>query len=268
MRRMLYVAGAFVLIAGFQLFVLGGRTEDFFARTNEPSLTAAILGAGYWTSAILELGSARRREWSRARLAMPAVLFFTTITLVLSLVHVDRFHLDNVFGIAWLVVYATFPVAMATILFLQLRAPGDDAPRRTALPGWMRLALAAQAAVLFTLGAALYADPVDAGFWPWPLTPLTGRAVGAWLLGTGFIAAHVAIENERERVDVAMLSYAAFGALQLLAVARYSGTPDWSTLGAVAYLGLLTSMMAVGLHGWLTRGTHCSNASAMCSRSR
>ena len=85
-------------------------------------------------------------------------------------------------------------------------------------------------------------------------------------MGTGVIAAHVAIENARERVDIAMLSYAAFGALQLVAVVRYWDTPDWSTLGAVAYLGFLASMVAIGLHGWLTRRNH--SASAMRSRAR
>jgi cytochrome b561 len=270
MRRMLYVAGVFVLIAGFQLFVLSGQTEDFFAWTIDPPLTAAFLGAGYWSSAILELGSARRREWSRARLAMPAVLFFTTLTLVLSVVHIDRFHTDSVFGIAWLVVYGCFPVAMATILFLQLRAPGADAPVRAPLAGWVRVVLVAQAIPLFILGAWLYAAPLDAAsLWPWELTPLTGRAVGAWLMGTGFIAAHVAIENARERVDVAALSYAAFGALQLVAVARYPDTPDWSALGAVAYLGLLVSMTIVGLLCWLTRQAQpAQTSSSSASRSR
>jgi hypothetical protein len=269
MRRMLYVAGGFVLIAGFQLVVLTGRTEDFFAWTIDPPLTAAFLGAGYWSSAILEFGSARRREWSGARLAMPTVLFFTTITLVLSLVHIDKFHTDSVFGIAWLVVYAAFPVSMATILFLQVRVAGPDEPRRSSLPSWVRLALAVQAVVMFALGAALYAAPVDAAaLWPWPLTPLTGRAVGAWLLGTGFIAAHVAIENARERVDIAMLSYAAFGILQLVAVARYWDTPDWTTLGALAYLGFLAAMTGLGLYGWLTRSRQSASASAMRSRAR
>lgn len=269
MRRMLYVAGAFVLIAGFQLFVLTERTEDFFAWTIDPPLTAAFLGAGYWSSAILELGSARRTEWSAARLAMPTVLFFTTITLVLSLIHLDKFHTGSVFGIAWLVVYAAFPVSMATILVLQMRGAGDDAPRLSPLPSWVRLTLAVQATILFALGAMLYAAPVDAAsLWPWPLTPLTGRAVGAWLLGTGFIAAHVAIENARERVDIAMLSYAAFGVLQLVAVARYWDTPDWSALGAAAYLGFLAAMVALGLYGWLTRERHSASASAMRSRAR
>jgi hypothetical protein len=275
MRRMLYVAGCFVLIAGFQLFVLTDRTEDFFAWTIDPPLTAAFLGAGYWSSAILELGSARRPEWSGARLAMPTVLFFTTITLVLSLVHIDKFHTDSVFGIAWLVVYAAFPIAMATILILQARASGGDVPRRSSLPTWMRLVLVVQAVILFALGAYFYAAPVDAAsLWPWPLTPLTGRAVGAWLLGTGFIAAHVAIENARERVDIAQLSYAAFGVLQLVAVARYWDTPEWSALGAVAYLSFLATITGVGLYGWLTRtgdsraGAHSSSAAAIRSRAR
>lgn len=271
MRRMLYVAGAFVLIAGFQLFVLSGETEDFFAWTIDVPLTAAFLGAGYWSSAILELGSARRRDWSGARLAMPTVLFFTTITLVLSLVHIDKFHTDSLFGIAWLVVYACFPVAMATILFLQLRAPGADVPRQSSLPSWTRWALVAQAVVLIAFGIALYAAPVGAAsLWPWPLTPLTGMAVGAWLMGTGVIAAHVAIENARERVDIAMLSYAAFGALQLVAVARYPDTPDWSPLGAVVYLGFLAAMTGLGLAGWLAMhaAAHSSNATAMRSRAR
>src|SRR5512144_1233203 len=162
MRSMLYVAGGFVIIAGFQLFVLSERTEDFFAWTIDAPLTAAFLGAGYWSSAVLELGSARRREWSRARLAMPAVLFFTTITCALTVVHLDRFHLDSVFGVAWLVVYGGFPVAMAMILFVQLRAFGADAPARTSLPGWLRVALVGQATVMVALGAGLYAAPLDA----------------------------------------------------------------------------------------------------------
>lgn len=269
MRRMLYVAGVFVLIAGFQLFVLSGQTEDFFAWTIDVPLTAAFLGAGYWSSAILELGSARRPAWSGARMAMPTVLFFTTITLILSVIHIDKFHTDSLFGIAWLVVYACFPIAMGAILFLQLRAPGADVPRRSALPGWTRWALVAQAVILIALGAALYAAPVGAAsLWPWPLTPLTGRAIGAWLLGTGVIAAHVAIENARERVDVAMLSYAAFGLLQLVAVARYASTPDWSTLGAVAYLGFLAAMAALGLYGWFTRDAGAQSSSASATRSR
>lgn len=39
--------------------------------------------------------------------------------------------------------------------------------------------------LLFGLGAALYLVPsVQSVLWPWPLTPLTARAVAAWLVAS------------------------------------------------------------------------------------
>jgi hypothetical protein len=107
MRWMLLVAGAFVVIADTQLFVLTEHTERYVAWSVDQPLTAAFLGAGYWASAVLELGSACHDE--SARLAMPAVLLFTTITLAVTLIHLSRVHLHGLFGIACLVVYASFP---------------------------------------------------------------------------------------------------------------------------------------------------------------
>jgi hypothetical protein len=41
--------------------------------------------------------------------------------------------------------------------------------------------------------------------WPWALTPLTGRAIGAWAIGIGTIAAHAAWENNWWRLRPMML---------------------------------------------------------------
>jgi hypothetical protein len=56
------------------------QTETYFAWTIHPPLTAAVLGAGYWASFVLELLSARERLWARTRVAVPAVLLFSTLT--------------------------------------------------------------------------------------------------------------------------------------------------------------------------------------------
>jgi len=250
MERMLLVSGAFVVIAGFQLFVLSGRTADYFAWTIDPPLTAAFLGAGYWSSAVLEFGSARRHAWARARVAMPAVLVFTTITLIVTLSHLDKFHLDSVFGIAWLVVYCVFPVAMTAVLVGQLRVRGVDPPRGESLALWARAVLVLQAAVLAPFGVALLvATSTFDSWWPWTLTPLTARATGAWLVGVAVIAVHIVIERSLDRTDVGLASYGAFGLLQLIALARYSGTPDWSAAGATAYIGFCALMVVVGAFG-------------------
>ena len=87
MRRMLMAAGVLVALAGIQLFVFSERTDRFFAWTIEPPLTASFLGASYWASVLFQFGAARERLWANARIAVPTVFVFTTVTLIVTLVH-------------------------------------------------------------------------------------------------------------------------------------------------------------------------------------
>src|SRR6266566_659123 len=93
MRRMLYVAAALVFLAGVPLFLLTEHTDQFFAWTIQSHLTAAFLGAAYWSSFVLEILAAREGLWAHARSTVLAVLIFTALTMVVTLVHVDKFHL-------------------------------------------------------------------------------------------------------------------------------------------------------------------------------
>ena len=73
---------------------------------------------------------------------------------------------------------------LAVLWAIQLRLPGGDPPRRAPMSGGVRLAIYLLAAGMLILGVALFVAPLGAGvLWPWELTPLTGRAVGAWLIG-------------------------------------------------------------------------------------
>jgi hypothetical protein len=58
-------------------------------------------------------------------------------------------------------------------------------------------------------------------------------------------------ENDFGRVYAGMAGYAVLGALQLLALARYGGTVDWSGAGGWIYLLFVLSVISVGLYGWL-----------------
>jgi hypothetical protein len=181
---------------------------------------------------------------------MPTVLLFTTITLVITFVHLDRFHTSALSGIAWIAVYLAFPPAMAWVLWRQVRAAGQVPPRARRLPRWLRAALGLQAAILLPLGVALLAVPMHAAaIWPWPLTPLTGRAIGAWVFGIGVLAVHMTLEDAVERLAVPMTSYIAFATLELIALARYADTPGLSTTGAIAVAAFLTGMLLIGAYG-------------------
>jgi len=262
MRRMLLAASLLVFTIGIPLFLASEQTARFFAWTVEPPLTAAFLGAAYWASFVLEFMASREREWARARVAVPAVLTFTTVTLAVTLLHLNRFHLDFSFSDVdarttawdtltvtwvWLVVYACVPAIMGTLLIRQLRVPGTDAPREAPLPQILRVGLLVQSAVLLVVGLGLLLAPAVFGpLWPWRLTPLTARAIGAWLLGIGIAAAHMAVENDWTRVRAGMVSYNVFAGLELLALARYGNTLASSGASAWVYVLFLFSVLLVG----------------------
>jgi hypothetical protein len=257
MRWLLLVASVLVFIIGIPLFLLSGQTDRYFAWTISVPLTAAFLGAGYWSSFFIEFVASRERVWANSRVAVPAVFVFTVLTLVATLIHLDLFHLGSSFaGITqigtwtWMVVYVSVPILLAALWLIQLRLPGGDPPRRTPMSGGVRLAIYLLAAGMLVVGVALFVAPLGAGvLWPWELTPLTGRAVGAWLIGLGVAAAHMARERDWRRVLPASAMFAVFGALELVVLFRFLGDVVWSGVRAWIYLLFLLSMLAVGLYG-------------------
>ena len=253
MRVWLLVDTVLVLLSGFQLFVLTERTNTAFAWTIASPLTAAFLGAGYWAALLLVFGSSRQTRWSDARLAVFGVLVFTTLTTVATLLHLDKFHLaasnlgPRVAAWGWLGVYVFVPPVLLVLLILQLRVPGHDPPRMLRLPVFIRVILALQGAILLILGTTMFAQPAVPS-WPWALTPLTGRAIAAWLVGIGVIAVQVVWENDWRRVRVAMGSFTLLAVLELVALARYGKSVDWTQPAAAAYLFFLLVMAGVGAY--------------------
>ena len=257
MRRLLYINSALVLVIGFPLYLLSEHTDTYFAWTIHPPLTAAVLGAGYWASFVLELLSARERLWVKTRVAVPAVLLFSTLTLVITLIHADRFHFHSPQLITragtwiWLGVYVSVPIAMGWLLVAQQRQARPDPGRVAPLASWVRIVLALQAAVMLAVGVPMLLVPrAMLGTWPWELTPLTSRAIGAWAIGIGIIAAHAAWENDWWRLRPMMPSYALLGLLLVISLLRYPADVDWSRAAAMVYVVFLATVLLLGGYGW------------------
>lgn len=254
MRRLLLVATILVVLAGVALFVFSERTEDWFAWTVTPPLTAAFLGAAYWASAVVEWTSSRASAWADARVAVPSVFVFTTLTLGVTLIHLDRFHLGADLAIvtraitwAWIAVYVVVPVLMVVLWVAQRRVPGGDPPRRYPLPGLLRLAVALSAVLLLVAGGWLLLAPQDAAdWWPWELTPLTGRAIGAWLVGLGVSAAQTVLEADARRARPVAAGAIALAVLVSVALARYGADVAWGTLPAAVLVAALAAWAVMG----------------------
>lgn len=259
MKWQLLIGSAFVFIAGAPLALSPENTKTLFAWTiNPPLLTAAFLGASYWASACLGVLAARQPVWARTRLAVPTSFTFTALTLLATLLHIDRFHLNSpdvtavLFAWVWLTIYAGVPLSLAVVLVHQMRAPGGDPPRQAPLPGWLRAALGVLGAAGLVYGAALFiSSSAAAPLWGWALTPLTARAVAAWLIAFGLVAEQVVLENDAVRSRPVMIMFVAFGVLQSIALARFAGDLAWGEPRGWVYVLLIIAALALGGAGWL-----------------
>ena len=258
MRIVLYAASILVLTVSITLYFSPGKTDTYFSWTINPPLTAAFLGAGYLASFILEFLSARERVWANARTAVPAIWVFTFLTLIVTLVHFDRFHFAaprfiTVFGTwFWLLVYVSVPIVMGIAWVLQKGKPGTDPPRLSPLPSWLRVVLTVQGLLMLITGVFMFLIPqAIIPLWPWTLSALTSRAIGAWGVGLGIIALQAAWENEWRRLKPMMVSSLLYGALQLLNLVRFPAEIDWTQPSAWIFGLLILSIFLTGIYGTL-----------------
>lgn len=256
------------LLGVIALFVMATETERYFAWTIQPPVTAAFLGAAYASGCLLVVLSIRARSWVNARLPVVTILLFSVLTLIATLLHRDRFHFAADEGIAraaawfWLCVYIAVPLVLLVVLVVQQRTPGTDPPRALPLPRSLTGLLIGQGLVLVVVGTILYVAPSsESALWPWQLTPLTARATGAWVISYGVAALLATWENCLLRLRIATLSYAVFGALELVVVARFPSDVRWSQPSAWLYCILAVLIIGTGGYGWML-GRRSSNSVA------
>lgn len=181
-KLVLMGAGGLAVIAGPILYLFPHDTEAYFAWTIQHPLTPVYMGASYFAG-IGNLLAIRANRWSLARVQVPAIIVFSFLMLIATLLHIPIFNWMHPVAWAWLAVYLVSPVA-ALALFLQMergfQAPQFESKRLPALFSPVMLALA----ILYgAIGLGLFLFPNQAAaLWPWSLTPLTSRVIGGWWL--------------------------------------------------------------------------------------
>jgi hypothetical protein len=260
-RLLLGVFSVLTALAVLALFVLAGNTEQTFAWTIKPPLTAALLGAGYGAGFLLVVLSLRATAWVDVRVPFLTIFVYVLLTLLATLLHLDRLHFAGEFaGLSflakaaawfWLTVYVVLPAAMLVALARQERMTGSDPPATHPVPVVLRVALGVESVVLLVVGALLFVRPATAMVvWSWPLTPFTGRIVAAWLLAFGVATAVAALGGDLVRLRTSAIAYTAFGCLVLVAVLRYLGTVEWAGPAAWVFLVFAVAVLVTGAAGW------------------
>jgi hypothetical protein len=264
MRLLLLVFAGLTLLATNQLYALSEHTERAFAWSIEPPLTAAFLGGGYGAGFVLVVLSLRSRSWASTRVGFLTVLVFALMTLIATLLHLDRFHFDAV-GLVpraaawiWLLIYVVVPIAMLALLASQWRVSGREPSSGSGLGVALKVVLGLQGAALLVIGVSLFVVPQSRELWPWSLTPLTAQSIASWLIALGVAGFLAILEDDLQRLRPAAATYTVLALLQSVAVVRYHGDMIWTSISSWVYVLSLLLVFLVGVVG-VTLGSPSSS---------
>jgi hypothetical protein len=176
------------------------------------------------------------------------ILSFTALVLVVSLVHLDRFHLSSPSTWLWLLLYAGIPANAAYSLWRSRRAPPVGAWRFGSR--WQAFLLG-QALTLGAYGAGLLVVPEwSAAFWPWPVDAFHARLYSAAFLtpalGT-LLLIRAAARDEALALGLAQVTLGALPILGLVAVDAQVRRVDWTAGGTWLWVGALSMVFLAGV---------------------
>lgn len=190
-RVLAVVIVPFLLLAFAVLVPSPTHTRTLFAWEIKPTISPMVLGSVYLGGAYFFVRVAFAREWHAVAGGFVPVGTFATLMGITTVLHWSRFIHENVAFWLWIGLYFSTPMLVFAVFFRNQREysrAGSEDVRLGAIAagGLVVVGVAAAASAAF-----LYLFPAQAvRAWPWHLTPLTARMLGAiFALGIAAIGA-------------------------------------------------------------------------------
>lgn len=251
LRAWMAVEVAFGLAAIGAVFLRPDQTATNFAWPIAATVMAAVLGAFYLASALLFVVPLFQRRWPDVRVMILPTAIFAAMMCLTTFLHWDKFsHGTRPFAV-WLASYVLPPPIFGLLYaWHQRRARPVGTDVAAPLPARARSFLRANGLATVAVAAVLFAWPallVPHG--PWPLTPLTLRALCSWLIGVGLLQASMAWENDWRRVRLATAMLLLLPPALFVQLMRFGAEVDWSN--AAVWVLLLDTTAAGLVAAWL-----------------
>ena len=196
-----------VLVAAWViLYLFPSDTEQLWAWTVRPPLTAMVMGAGYLAGAYFFTRVAGAGSWHRVGWGFVATTVFTALLLLATLLHWDRFNHGHVSFWAWLALYLVTP-PLLPVLFARNRRhdAGRPAAADVRVPRSVRAAVVTAGAAQLTFAVVLFIRPTAVmDQWVWPLTPLTARTLSAFLAFLAVLWLCFAVDDRWSSFEIPM----------------------------------------------------------------
>ena len=170
----------FLLLAFAVLVPWPTDTKRLFAWAIKPTMSAMILGSVYLGGAYFFVRAALARCWHTVAGGFPPVATFAAMMGIATILHWDRFIHGNVAFWLWVALYVTTPFIVFGVFVRNQREYVAATGTELVIPRLAAAVIVAAGGLALLTSAFLYLFPDEAiDVWPWPLTRLTARMLGA-----------------------------------------------------------------------------------------
>jgi hypothetical protein len=231
------VAAAIIPFLVLAFVVLDGWPRDtarLFAWPIKPPLTPMVLGSVYLGGAYFFARAVPATRWHRIKGGFPPVATFATLMGIATILHWSKFTHSHVAFWLWAGLYFTTPFLVAGVWIVNRRFEDRTAEDDVLVPETMARVIGAIGVLAAVMSAFLFLFPGRAiELWPWTLTPLTARVMGAiFALGLAAIGAF----TERRWSAYRLLVQVEMIMLALILVSGIRGAADWDTSNVLTWL--------------------------------
>jgi hypothetical protein len=210
----------FLVVAFVLLFFFPGNTKSLFAWTIKPTMTPMVLGSAYLGGAYFFVRVQSEPRWHVVKTGFLSVALFASLLGVSTIVHWDRFNHGHVAFWLWAGLYFTAPFLVFAAWLANRRFSSPARGDETCLSAVARWAVGLTGVLALIQGIVMFLAPTPViGIWPWTLTPLTCRVLGAiFCLGSAGIA--VVLDPRWTTIRLMLQVEALMVALMLIAAVR------------------------------------------------
>jgi hypothetical protein len=244
----------FLVAAAILLLIWPNDTDKTFAWTIKPSMTPMMLAAAYMGGIVFFWNVVKARKWHTIKVGFIPVIAFASFLGIATILHWDRFNHSHISFFTWTALYFITPFLVLVVWLHNRRYENNQFESNDQMINqFTRLTIGVIGAVTLLISLFLFFSPtVMINLWPWTLTPLTARVVGAMFTLPGLVGLGIAADSRWSAARIILQSQSFSIVMILIAALRAWGDFKPAYLGTYLFIGGLLAMLLT-IVGFYTR---------------